>query len=987
MSFNGRKIDLPASKKTRGLLGYLLARPVPRTRSELCDLLWEDAEDPRGALRWSLSKLRTTLGPTIIVANRNTVELNTNGISVDVAMIDAASGDIKSHTTEELTSLEALFRGEFLNDLELSDCYGFYEWCQSERSKYGRVHTHILETLVDRNRTHPGAALEYAHRLVGRNPFDESAHIRVVELLLSLGRQEEAAAQVAQCRKIFQLELGVEPSPALDMAGQALLTTTKQRIPEGERQESSKLSSEPLPAPKKFIGRATQIRLIRSAFSGHGPALALIVGTPGIGKSALLSEIAKGYGLRHLSACAIEVERSRPFGVWIDALRNLPPGASATKAQDTLRDRLLSGKDKPEALTEQWVFDSFRQLMTELAQEGPVLIALDDVQWIEPSSCALLSYLIRHFDDGRIHVCLAARAGEVDDNDAVQTLISGLGNNLHRITLTGLTGIEASALAQQLAPADKVPDIVAKAQGNPFYLIELARADRRGPAEATLRETLATRIERMSQPAANIASWASIFGRSIPADTVISASGMDLTSALEAIEELERHGVIESLETGSIEFTHDLVKNAVYERISNARRRLMHSRVAELLAWEMAEDPSQAARVLHQSTLSNQHLLAARAAVIAGQNALRSFANSEASDLARKGLFHAEKLGIGSDRISLAMSLLGIQVLATSGIARSTPSRLTTEIRSLISRASQQAMAEEVAQGEYLLSVLFQEMGDPEAAGLATTRAADAARQIEAQKKIRQLANSARCLLELGKDIAKAADLSRDADLLARQEGVADVEVAWSCGLLAYWQGNLDVAATNIECALDLARDVEDHWRESKCLTWAAKIALEQNRLDAAIGHATELGSLAAKIGEGSMAPLSCAFIAIAKQNAKGLSDAIEALKGADDKSHLAYILNFAADRLQKRGDASRAIDFARMAYRFADDVGNNNEKVFAQSLIALSESEIDSPATLEELEEWSSSPELTARVQRMAGAARKHRRQRRHDGGQSPNA
>ncbi len=983
VSLNGRKIDLPASKKTRGLLGYLLSNPCPRSRSELCDLLWEGAEDPRGALRWSLSKLRTTLGPEMIVANRNTVEVNTVGMLVDVAMVDAAIGDVESHTTADLTSLEEMFRGEFLNGLELSDCYGFYEWCQSERSRYGRLRAEVLETLVARNSDQPGAALEYAHRLVGMNPFEESAHIRVIELLLALGRPEDAAVQATQCRKIFQLELGIEPSQALELAQKAVpRVATKGKTSGIGLQGPGNLFSADHSISASFIGRAAECRLIRKTFAGSGPAVTLVVGTPGIGKSALLAEIGKEYGARRLSARSIEVERSRPFGVWMDALNELVPAEFVSETQGKLCDTLLSRLDNSETLTEQQVFDGFRRLLAGLSQDGPVLIALDDLQWMEPSSCALLSYLIRHLGDGRVHFCLAARAGEVDDNEAVQTLISGLGNDVLRIALTGLTANEASDLARQISPAANVQDITVKAQGNPFYLMELARAYRREPAETTLQEALANRIERLSQPAVTLASWASIFGRAIPIDTVVSASGMDLPSALDVIEELENHEVIGSLETGSIEFTHDLVKDATYERISNTRRRLMHGRVAELLALEMDANPDQAARVLHHSAMSDHHELATRAAVIAGQSAMKSYANSEASDLARKGLFHAEKLNFGSNRISLTMSLLGVLVLSASGISNSKTPKLIAEIRSLISRASQHAMAEEVAKGEYLLSVLFQDLGDLEAAGLATTRAADAARRMDAQKKVRQLANSARCLLELGQDIPKAAGLSQDADLLARQEGVSDIEVFWSRGLLAYWEGDLGLAAADIQMALDLARDSEDRWRESKCLTWAAMIALEQDQSDAAIGHATHLGKLAAKIGEGAMGPLSRAIIAISQRDDKGFSDAIEALKTADDKSHLAYVLNLAADQLQKGGDASRAVDFARKAYGFADDVGNKNEKVFARSLALISDDEIGGPTTLAELDEWSSSPQLTARVRQIARAAKQHRREPPHEKG-----
>lgn len=977
VAMNGQAVDLPASKKTRGLLGYLLSSPRPLSRSELCDLLWEEAEDPRGALRWSLSKLRTTLGPETVLANRNTVELNAAAIEVDVALIDAASGNVASKTTDALVAMEMVFQGEFLNGLELSDCYGFYEWCQSERSRYGRLRAEILGTLISRHSGQPGAALEYAHKLVGMNPFEEPAHIKVIELLQLLGRSEEAAAQAAQCRKIFQLELGVEPTEALDQACQTVaLLAPNQETSRENTQTKVNASGSGARSQTRFIGREAELRLIRSAFGGSGPAVALIVGAPGIGKSALLSEIGKEYGTRHLSARTIEVERSRPFGVWIDALDQSAETEVVRDIQHKLHDALLVRPDSSENLTEQQVFDGFRRILIDLSQRGPVLIALDDAQWMEPSSCALLSYLIRHLGAGQVHFCLAARAGEIDDNQAVQTLLSGLGNDVQRIALTGLSEIEASALVQGMRTSVNVQDVVRNARGNPFYLMELSRADDHGSATTSLLNALSDRIERLSPTAITFVSWASVFGRTIPMDAVIKTSGLDLPTVLETIEELENREIIRPVGDGTVEFTHDLVRDASYERLSNNRRRLMHRRVAEMLALEMVQRPEWAARVLHHSAMTDHHILAAQAAVIAGQHALKAFANSEAAELARKGLFHAEKLNAGSERINLTMALLGVHVLSASGISTRKTPELVSALQAQISHARLHLMADEVAHGEHLLSVLYQELGNLKAASMATARAAEAADRIDAQKKVRQLANSARCLLELGRDIPKAIHLCRDAELLAEQEGVTDSEIYWSQGLLAHWMGDLDSAASRMEKALDLAQKGEDRWRQCKCLIWAAMIALERDLPEAAISYANRLEDLAAKIGEGAMAPLARSFVAIAQHPNGDLDAALEALEIADDKTHLAYVLNFAAERHCANDDMDRASEFAHRAFEVADAIGSENEKAFARSVVLMVGEEPENPTSVAKLDEWASSPQFTARVHQIARSAKLHRSQ-----------
>src|SRR4051794_28311081 len=89
---NGERIELPPSKKTRALLAYLIADPRPHRRERLCELLWEIPDDPRGALRWSLSKLRSLInepGCARVVTEGESVAFSPEGASVDLLLLRA----------------------------------------------------------------------------------------------------------------------------------------------------------------------------------------------------------------------------------------------------------------------------------------------------------------------------------------------------------------------------------------------------------------------------------------------------------------------------------------------------------------------------------------------------------------------------------------------------------------------------------------------------------------------------------------------------------------------------------------------------------------------------------------------------------------------------------------------------------------------------------------------------------------------------------
>ncbi|NVB81872.1 MAG: hypothetical protein HOV81_26055 [Kofleriaceae bacterium] len=151
---DGTLVELPASRKTRALLAYLAATGRPVLREKLCALLWESPEDPRAALRWSLTKLRPVLDEptsTHLVADRDHVQLI--DVAVDLARLRAAiptPGAAAKVSTDVLRAIAPLVRGELLEGLDLPECSRFVEWCRAERDLARRLGAAVLATLVER---------------------------------------------------------------------------------------------------------------------------------------------------------------------------------------------------------------------------------------------------------------------------------------------------------------------------------------------------------------------------------------------------------------------------------------------------------------------------------------------------------------------------------------------------------------------------------------------------------------------------------------------------------------------------------------------------------------------------------------------------------------------------------------------------------------------------------------------------------------------
>src|SRR3712207_1115488 len=111
---DGQSVDLPPSKKTRALLAYLAVTGQPHQRERLCEMFWDVPDDPRGALRWSLSKIRRIVCPedeTHLIADRNTVSINL-GHKIDLNRIGHLRREkLASRSTPELEEAASLLRG------------------------------------------------------------------------------------------------------------------------------------------------------------------------------------------------------------------------------------------------------------------------------------------------------------------------------------------------------------------------------------------------------------------------------------------------------------------------------------------------------------------------------------------------------------------------------------------------------------------------------------------------------------------------------------------------------------------------------------------------------------------------------------------------------------------------------------------------------------------------------------------------------------
>jgi DNA-binding SARP family transcriptional activator/TolB-like protein len=210
---SGTPVSLPPSRKVRALLAYLAMAPWPVTRERLCELFWDVVDDPKGELRWCLSKLRPLVdGPTTtrLIADREQVWIDTNSLFVDALFVARNTHKtLTNGSPKDLRSLLDLFRGDFLEGLSANKAPSFENWLASQRHRLGQLRQQLLERLS--GVLPPSDRIEVLREIIEIAPFDETAHIALVRALLRCTLYSEANHQIIASVKRFESE-GIDPT-------------------------------------------------------------------------------------------------------------------------------------------------------------------------------------------------------------------------------------------------------------------------------------------------------------------------------------------------------------------------------------------------------------------------------------------------------------------------------------------------------------------------------------------------------------------------------------------------------------------------------------------------------------------------------------------------------------------------------------------------------------------------------------------------------
>jgi DNA-binding SARP family transcriptional activator/tetratricopeptide (TPR) repeat protein len=650
--------QVPVGKARRVLVVLAQRRGEFVPMEHLVDALWEQRPPDRADRNVAalISRLRRAYGRELIEGSAAGYRMPADRAAVDLheaADLIATAEFELGHGRFALASTSGEHAAKLLDsDVALA---GEHEdrWLRELRG--------VVNDMLRRARTAWSAAavelgafdtaVQVASAALHADPFDEVACRTVMLAHQRAGRPGSALLAYRSLRESLAEHLGIDPSPATEALHLAVLRaeTTPGSVADADDTAA---------APTDIVGRDAELARLRrlwSAAAAGTPALAVVTGEAGIGKSALLTALAAETGRTGalvVDATCFEAERSLYLQPLVDLVRRIVDRTTPVELRELAGSRLGTLAELVPELADllgavpyeragpevehRRSLDAISEFLARVGAQSPVLLIVEDMQHAGQSTIEALHVLAGHWQGSRTMLLLAERT------DGTPDVTAQLRDVAEWIPLEPLSRDDVRTLVERSGLGHDPARVWSWTGGSPLFLTELLQVPA-GAAEdppvipTTLHDAVAARLSHAGDAVAHLLSQCAVLGTTVALDDVASLSGLGVEHCASRADRAVRAGLL-TVQGDSFRFANDIVRRVAYESVSEPIRVNRHRRAARLLAGRPESAAPHLAAAGDARGAADAWLAAAHAATL-------SFAHTDAERLLDRALTAARAGG------------------------------------------------------------------------------------------------------------------------------------------------------------------------------------------------------------------------------------------------------------------------------------------------------------------------------------------------------
>lgn len=793
-TFRVQREDTPISdaswktQKNKTLLELVLtARRHPLTREQIIEYLWPNLEPASGDrnLRVAVSQLRQTLtagtsaSPYSVTSREPFVLTTDRGYAWNLnapywldadefeLLVEAESASGEGQDTALDERARQLYRGDYLAEERYAD------WTVAERERLRELYFALLTRMAEAYARggHYRRAIALTREILTADRVRESIWCQLMLFYYHAGDPALALRAYDECSAALAQELDAEPlaeTVALAEQIRHRRVTGGQEYPPPPALE--RLRDLPLSLGRLiFVGREREWLALLKQWNAVRQArgrVVLIQGEPGVGKTRLAEELT-AYARRHetlvLEGKARELlADAMPYQPLIDALRSaaqVQPGALTLDplwrvelARLVPEWNPIPGETSQGAGAPNHLFEALTRLIAGLAQDVPLILFLDDVQWLDVSTIQCLAYLSQRLESQQILFLLTARFDQIEPSSALSAWLNELERDrlFHRIALEPISYQATADLvrdASHVSPrtAEIASHLYAETQGYPLFLVALLQAyfedgllyaDESGqwrgaenllsrsavsPVPDTIQTILLQRVKRLDSRVRRLLNAAAVLGRPFDLEWMHAALDDKSDAVPDDLEQVLERRLVRANETSrgiTYELSHDMLRRVIYNALAPERRLRLHRHVLTALEMTVPENAENAAELARHARLGRLWGQTVQYSTRAAEHALASYAIQDARRHCEHGLAALESLAQSGENTNQRRVLLWrYDLLAAKQLANHLlGTRETASLEQLLALARELDDAERLAQAYYALMRYHIDTGKNDAA-------------------------------------------------------------------------------------------------------------------------------------------------------------------------------------------------------------------------------------------------------------------------------